>query len=61
MELRGAGRVTGVKRAEGREHMPFSVRVVAGHTQVVPGDTELLLAQGKPDVTAAALVIWIRT
>ena len=45
----GAGRVTGVVRAEGRERVPFSVRVVDGHTQVVPGDAELLLAQGKLD------------
>ncbi|WP_330289670.1 S8 family peptidase [Streptomyces sp. NBC_00576] len=45
----GAGKVTGVVRAEGREKVPFSVRVVAGHTQVVPGDAELLLAQGKLD------------
>lgn len=46
----GAGQVTGVVRAEGRERVPFSVRVVDGHTQVVPGDAELLLAQGKLDV-----------
>ncbi|MFI1355279.1 S8 family serine peptidase [Streptomyces sp. NPDC020898] len=43
------GKVAGVVRAEGRERVPFSVRVVAGHTQVVPGDAELLLAQGKLD------------
>ncbi|MEV7343419.1 S8 family serine peptidase [Streptomyces sp. NPDC093544] len=45
----GAGQVTGVERAEGRERVQFSVREVAGHTQVVPGDAELLLAQGKLD------------
>ncbi|MDW4907265.1 S8 family serine peptidase [Streptomyces sp. ADMS] len=45
----GAGQVTGVERAEGRERVPFSVRVVDGHTQVVPGDAQLLLAQGKLD------------
>ncbi|WP_405818848.1 S8 family serine peptidase [Streptomyces sp. NBC_01390] len=45
----GAGKATGVVRAEGREKVPFSVRVVAGHTRVVPGDAELLLAQGKLD------------
>ncbi|MDX2543129.1 S8 family serine peptidase [Streptomyces sp. WI04-05B] len=45
----GAGKVTGVVRAEGREKVPFTVRVVAGHTRVVPGDAELLLAQGKLD------------
>ncbi|MGP4048461.1 S8 family serine peptidase [Streptomyces sp. 2A115] len=45
----GAGRVSGVERAKGRERMPFSVRVVEGHTHVVPGDAELLLARGKLD------------
>ncbi|WP_369030191.1 S8 family serine peptidase [Streptomyces adonidis] len=45
----GAGTVTGVVRAEGRERVPFSVREVDGHTRVVPGDAELLLAQGKLD------------
>lgn len=43
------GQVSGVERAQGRENMPFSVRVVAGHTRVVPGDAELLLAQGTLD------------
>ncbi|MFJ2827974.1 S8 family serine peptidase [Streptomyces sp. NPDC087263] len=45
----GAGQVAGVERAEGREGVPFSVREVDGHIQVVPGDAELLLAQGKLD------------
>ncbi|MFC9842297.1 S8 family serine peptidase [Streptomyces sp. NPDC060223] len=45
----GTGQVTGVERAEGRERVPFSVREIDGHTQVVPGDAELLLAQGKLD------------
>ncbi|QYX79323.1 S8 family serine peptidase [Streptomyces akebiae] len=45
----GAGKVAGVVRAEGRERVPFSVRMVDGHTRVVPGDAELLLAQGKLD------------
>lgn len=45
----GSGRVTGVERAEGRERIPFSVRVVDGHTHVVPGDAELLLARGRLD------------
>ncbi|MDH6553026.1 hypothetical protein M2161_002036 [Streptomyces sp. SAI-133] len=45
----GTGQVSAVERAEGRENMPFSVRVVAGHTRVVPGDAELLLAQGRLD------------
>jgi hypothetical protein len=39
----GTGRVTGLERAKGRERIPFSVRMVAGHTHVVPGDAELLL------------------
>ncbi|MEV7811443.1 S8 family serine peptidase [Streptomyces flaveolus] len=45
----GTGRVTGVERAKGRERVPFSVRKVAGHTRVVPGDAELLLAGGRLD------------
>ncbi|MEU0945310.1 S8 family serine peptidase [Streptomyces canus] len=45
----GTGQVSGVERAQGRKGMPFSVRVVAGHTRVVPGDAELLLAEGKVD------------
>ncbi|MFG2357500.1 S8 family serine peptidase [Streptomyces sp. NPDC048521] len=45
----GTGQVTGVKRAKGRERVPFSIRKVAGHTRVVPGDAELLLAAGKLD------------
>ncbi|WP_181412150.1 S8 family serine peptidase [Streptomyces griseorubiginosus] len=45
----GTGQVSGVQRAQGREGMPFSVRVVAGHTRVVPGDAQLLLAQGTLD------------
>ncbi|MEU5343118.1 S8 family serine peptidase [Streptomyces sp. NPDC020766] len=45
----GAGKVTGVVRGEGREKVPFSVREVDGHTRVVPGDAELLLAQGRLD------------
>jgi subtilisin family serine protease len=49
VRLDGAGQVTGVERAKGRERVPFSVRVVDGHTQVVPGDAQLLLAQGKLD------------
>nr|WP_239148856.1 S8 family serine peptidase [Streptomyces sp. SID12501] len=45
----GAGKVTGIVRAEGREKVAFSVQVVAGHTRVVPGDAELLLARGGLD------------
>jgi hypothetical protein len=47
--LDGAGKVTGVVRGEGREKVAFSVRDVDGHTRVVPGDAELLLAQGRLD------------
>lgn len=43
------GQVSGVERAPGRKDVPFSVREVAGHTRVIPGDAELLLAQGKLD------------
>ena len=43
------GRVSGVERAPGRKNVPFSIREVAGHTRVIPGDAELLLAQGKLD------------
>ncbi|GHA65805.1 MULTISPECIES: S8 family serine peptidase [Streptomyces] len=43
------GQVTGVERAKGRERVPFSVRKVAGHIRVVPGDAELLLADGTLD------------
>ncbi|MBW8821686.1 MAG: S8 family serine peptidase, partial [Streptomyces sp.] len=45
----GKGQVSGVERAPGRKNVPFSVREVAGHTRVIPGDAELLLAQGKLD------------
>jgi subtilisin family serine protease len=45
----GKGQVSGVERAPGRKNVPFSVREVAGHTRVVPGDAELLLVQGKLD------------
>ncbi|MFC4330653.1 S8 family serine peptidase [Streptomyces andamanensis] len=43
------GQITSVRRAEGRERVPFSVRKIDGHTHVVPGDAELLLAKGKLD------------
>ncbi|MFF4054488.1 S8 family serine peptidase [Streptomyces sp. NPDC001668] len=45
----GTGQVSGVERARGRGDVPFSIRVVAGHIQVVPGDAELLLADGTLD------------
>ncbi|MFC8519275.1 hypothetical protein [Streptomyces sp. NPDC057257] len=43
-------RFAGIQRAKGRDDMPFTVRTVAGHTWVVPGDAQLLLAQDKLDV-----------
>ncbi|SER99596.1 Subtilase family protein [Streptomyces sp. yr375] len=45
-----AGKVAGVERAKGRERGTFSVRTVGDHTQVVPADAQLLIAQGKLDV-----------
>ncbi|MEU6141213.1 S8 family serine peptidase [Streptomyces sp. NPDC047081] len=48
--LDGTGQVAAIQRAKGREGMPFTVRTVAGHTRVVPGDAQLLLAQDKLDV-----------
>ncbi|MFF4903181.1 S8 family serine peptidase [Streptomyces sp. NPDC001068] len=47
--VNAGGQVVGVERAKGRERVPFSVRKVAGHTRVVPGDAELLLAAGRLD------------
>ncbi|MYR58047.1 S8 family serine peptidase, partial [Streptomyces sp. SID625] len=43
------GQVTSVRRAKGRKRVPFSVRRTDGHTHVVPGDAELLLAKGELD------------
>nr|BFD87900.1 S8 family serine peptidase [Streptomyces sp. Xyl84] len=43
------GEVTSVERAAGRERVPFSVRKIAGHTHVVPGDAQPLLAGGRLD------------
>ncbi|MGW1215943.1 S8 family peptidase [Streptomyces sp. NPDC002499] len=48
--LDAAGKVAGVERAKGRERGTFSIRTVGEHTQVVPSDAELLIAQGKLDV-----------
>ncbi len=47
--VNAAGRVVRVERAKGRERVPISVRKVAGHTRVTPGDAELLLATGRLD------------
>ncbi|MFV0133976.1 S8 family peptidase [Streptomyces sp. HMX87] len=43
------GRVTGLERAEGREHIPVQIRRAAGHTLVVPADAARLVATGKLD------------
>jgi ABC-type amino acid transport substrate-binding protein len=43
------GKVVGVRRAEGREHVPFQARTVRGHTLVVPTDAAALVASGRID------------
>ncbi|MEU6251418.1 S8 family peptidase [Streptomyces sp. NPDC047043] len=43
------GRVVGVNRAKGREHIPLQVRTVGGHTLVEPMDAIRLIANGKLD------------
>lgn len=45
----GKGRVVGLERAEGREHIPVQVRRSGGHTLVVPADAARLIASGKLD------------
>ncbi|MEV0643603.1 S8 family serine peptidase, partial [Streptomyces sp. NPDC050619] len=45
----GKGRVVGLDRAKGREHIPFQVRKAAGHTLVIPADAARLIATGKLD------------
>ncbi|MEU1403318.1 S8 family serine peptidase [Streptomyces sp. NPDC005728] len=47
--LDGKGRVVGLQRAKGREHIPFQVRKADGHTLVVPADAARLVASGKLD------------
>ncbi|MFF4897090.1 S8 family serine peptidase [Streptomyces sp. NPDC001068] len=47
--LDAKGRVIGMERAEGREHIPFQIRKAGGHTLVVPGDAIRLVATGKLD------------
>ncbi|MET9907095.1 S8 family peptidase [Streptomyces sp. NPDC006476] len=44
------GRVTGVRRAPGREHVPVSVRGVGGDQYVVPADAAALIGQGVLDM-----------
>ena len=43
------GRVVGVQRAKGREHIPVKVRKLDGHTLVLPLDAQRLIAEGKVD------------
>ncbi|MFF1304010.1 S8 family serine peptidase [Streptomyces sp. NPDC058307] len=43
------GRVVGLERAKGREHIPVQIRKMAGHTLVVPADAARLVAGGKLD------------
>ncbi|GHC33496.1 hypothetical protein GCM10010348_70500 [Streptomyces anthocyanicus] len=43
------GRVVGLERAKGREHVPFHVRRVDGHTLVIPADAARLIGTGKVD------------
>ncbi|MET8244932.1 S8 family peptidase [Streptomyces sp. NPDC005202] len=45
----GKGRVVGLERAKGREHIPVQVRKVGGHTLVIPADAARLVATGKLD------------
>ncbi|MFG2940081.1 S8 family serine peptidase [Streptomyces sp. NPDC048282] len=47
--LDAKGRVVGLDRAKGREHIPFRISKVDGHTLVVPGDAVQLVASGKLD------------
>ncbi|MER5185048.1 S8 family serine peptidase [Streptomyces sp. NPDC002896] len=43
------GRVAGLERAKGREHIPVTTRTADGHTYVVPFDAQRLIAAGKID------------
>ncbi|MEU6605266.1 S8 family peptidase [Streptomyces shenzhenensis] len=43
------GRVVGLDRAEGREHIPFEIRKAGGHTLVIPADAARLVASGTLD------------
>jgi subtilisin family serine protease len=47
--LDAKGRVVGLERAKGREHIPFQVRKAGGHTLVVPADAARLVASGTLD------------
>ncbi|WSF66399.1 S8 family peptidase [Streptomyces sp. NBC_01352] len=43
------GRVVGLERAKGREHIPVQIRKVDGHTLVIPADAARLVSAGKLD------------
>lgn len=43
------GRVGGIQRAEGREHIPFFTEIHDGRTHVVPRDARQLIADGRLD------------
>ncbi|MFE9439524.1 S8 family serine peptidase [Streptomyces sp. NPDC006602] len=43
------GRVVGLERAKGRDHIPVQIRKVDGHTLVIPADAAHLVATGKLD------------
>lgn len=47
--LDAKGRIVGLQRAKGREHIPVQVRRTEGHTLVVPVDAAHLVASGKLD------------
>ncbi|MFE2097742.1 MULTISPECIES: S8 family peptidase [unclassified Streptomyces] len=47
--LDAKGRVVGLQRAKGREHIPVQVRKADGHTLVIPADAARLVASGKLD------------
>ncbi|MGW2423530.1 S8 family peptidase [Streptomyces sp. NPDC001709] len=47
--LDAKGRLVGLERAKGREHIPFQVRRTPGHTLVIPVDAAHLVASGKLD------------
>ncbi|QUC55557.1 S8 family peptidase [Streptomyces sp. A2-16] len=50
VRLDARGRVTGVRRAPGREDVPVSVRGVGGDQYVVPADAAALIGQGVLDM-----------
>ncbi|MER5214114.1 S8 family peptidase [Streptomyces sp. NPDC002838] len=43
------GRVVGLDRAKGREHIPVQIRKADGHTLVIPADAARLVTSGKLD------------